>query len=187
MVTTKSYKLLVVDDENSVLQSYLSVLITVVESSDDERLAGLEAELFGAPHVTPEVSFTVTVCTQGDEAVERVEQSFAMSDGCRFSVVFIDMRMPPGTHGLEAANRIHEADSAVKIVIVTGNSDFAIDQIKAAFPPTAEVYYVQKPFDGNDIRTLASALSKQWDGENITDPDEQAVLVRYTIQNIQAA
>ena len=185
--SAKTYKILVVDDEDSVIRSYSSVLTTVAESSVDEKLEDLASELFGASNVEPEVSFTVSVCKQGNEAVELVEQSIAMGDDCRFAVVFIDMRMPPGIHGLEAANIIHEADPAIKIVIVTGYSDLTIDQTKASLPSTANVYYVQKPFEGNDIWVLASALSKQWGGESLTNPDEQVVLDRYTLQNMAAA
>ena len=86
----------------------------------------------------------------------------ALAKHLPYSVVFIDMRMPPGIDGKETARRIRQMDSEIQIVIVTGYSDYVPQQVAAVAGPIDKLFYLCKPFDRTEIRQLAIALSARW-------------------------
>ena len=160
--------ILVVDDELSIRRSYAHILTPVIGVSSDKILDRLEQELFGETVQNDCPYMEIKSCDQGETAIEMVRNATAA--GTNFSVVFIDMRMPPGIHGIAAAMEIHAIDPAIEIVFVTGYSDLTHEQILLSFPPGKRLYFVRKPFDGNDIWQLAAGLSLTHAGQEMSDP-----------------
>ena len=73
------------------------------------------------------INYSVDTVGQGKEAYELVKESFAKKEP--YSVMFLDMRMPPGWDGLETAQRIRAIDKEVQIVIMTAYADYEQQEI----------------------------------------------------------
>ena len=141
MVMLKSckYRILVVDDEQIIVDIYREILTP--EHDED--------------------TFELVICRQGDEAVKQVEN--ALEEGKPFSVVFLDVRMPPGPDGVWAAQQIHALDPRINIVIVTAYSDVPPQVISQSFEMPARLFYIKKPFHVDEIYQFAVALSENWE------------------------
>ena len=155
-------RILVADDEQSILDEYAAILAQPAETDDRRsKLADLEAELFGsAPEAPRQPEFSLCLCRQADEAVRAVEES--IRDGRPFAIAFLDVRMPPGPDGVNAAERIRKLDEEINIVFVTGFSDISPEEIRTRVPPPDKLLYCQKPFHAGELRQVAYALSAKW-------------------------
>jgi putative nucleotidyltransferase with HDIG domain len=129
-------RLLCVDDEEMVLGVYCRALSPVYE---------------------------LTHCRQGDEAVEQVRS--AVAEARPFAVAFLDVRMPPGPDGVQAAEQIRSLDPHIEIVIVSAMSDLSPSEIAERVPPPHKLLYLQKPFDLVEIIQFAASLSAKWQSE----------------------
>ncbi len=158
-------KIMVIDDEETVLQDYLRILADSDPEMDDLRAeaARVEAELFGPPE-TPKPggreSYEVTAASQGEEGYLCVRK--AREDGAPFALAFVDIRMPPGWDGVETARRIREIDKDIEIVIVTAYSDRERREIVRRVGTPEKLLYLKKPFDPDEIRQLALSLTKKY-------------------------
>ncbi|TFG40219.1 MAG: GGDEF domain-containing response regulator, partial [Chromatiales bacterium] len=124
-------------------------------------LTDLEKVLFGDD--TDErgaAKFDVHSRNQGAAAVEAV--AAAVEAGQPYSIVFIDIRMPPGMDGIEAAKKIRTLDPNVNIVVVTGSVSPAPEALGKQIPPADKVFFFQKPFHALECRQLAAALCGKW-------------------------
>ncbi|MFM9842352.1 MAG: ATP-binding protein [Dongiaceae bacterium] len=160
-----NYRILVADDEQAILDAYSAILgngnlrTDLVTSID-----ALEVDLFGTgTTVSKQAVYDVVAVRQGADAVTAVTE--ACANGCPFSVAFIDVRMPPGMDGVEAAAAIRAIDSELNIVIVTGYSDYDPRSIVSRVPPLDKIFYVQKPFQIGEISQFAAALSAKWQAQ----------------------
>lgn len=158
-------RLLIVDDEQSILDAYRQVLSGNMELADSTpKLDDLENKLFPDSQkkfVFP--AFDLCFCRQGHEAVEAVRT--ALTDNLPFAAAFIDIRMPPGRDGVWTASQIRALDSWVNIVIVTAFSDLNPGEINQAVQPADRLLYMQKPFHSHEIQQFALALSAKWQAE----------------------
>lgn len=165
----KPIPVLVADDEEAVRDAYRAVFASVPTSGDAGALGALRAQLFGggaaaAPPTGTRALFEASLCSGAEEAVEAARR--AIEQGRRFSVAFLDMRMPPGPDGAWAAARLRELDPTLDIVIATAYSDTDPREITALVPPEDRIFYVQKPFHPNEVRQLALALGRKWEAES---------------------
>ena len=146
----KHFRILVADDDSSILDLFQQVLSRV----KTDQLVHPEVE---------GLKFDVETCQQGDEAVDAVKSS--LEEGRPFSVAFIDIRMPPGPDGIQAAEHIRTLDPNIEIVIATGYSDTHPHDIARRVPPVHKLLYLQKPFHSQEIYQFTSALSMKWHNE----------------------
>ena len=97
-------RVLIVDDEQPVRESYRKILMNPVESADRSERLDMRARLFqkggkASPvQVRPATGFDAIFCNGAEAAVESVRE--ACAHGRPFAVVFLDMRMPPGPDGV---------------------------------------------------------------------------------------
>ena len=142
----ESLRILAVDDEEIMLNLYESALEI---AGDEDRKNPV---------------FDLVLCRQGDEAVETVRR--AISNNKPFSVIFLDLRLPPGPDGVWTAEQIRKVDPYVNFVIVTGCSDlFHPMGITSRIPPEDKILYVQKPFSIHEMRQFAFSLAIKWRSE----------------------
>ena len=162
-------RVLVVDDEAEVRDAYRQILL---ESEVSREMAGfhaLRSRLFrkqdgtSPRRRTHSVGFEAVFCDQADAAVAAVREALAQERP--FSVVFLDMRMPPGADGVWAATRIRELDPAVEIVICTAYSDTDPCEMGGIVPPEDKLSYLQKPFHPHEVRQMTIALASKWRAE----------------------
>lgn len=159
-------RILIVDDEPAMHQSYRQCFGGPRDGGRDAALSAMASELFGdedgdvRQDVEPSVAFDCVHHMQGLDAVGAVEDSIA--SGERFAVAFIDVRMPPGIDGKETARRIRALDPDINLVIVTGYSDFSPLDISRAAGPADKIFYIAKPFEAEEVLLTATALSHRW-------------------------
>ena len=159
---TTTNRILVVDDDAMLIGEYLRCLGDGFEpDSATTTLGDLEKVLFGED--TDErgaAKFDVQSRNQGKAAVEAVRE--AVKVGNPYSIVFLDIRMPPGIDGIEAARQIRELDRNVNIVIVTGSLSPEPEDLGKEVPPADRIFFFKKPFHAVECRQLAAALCGKW-------------------------
>lgn len=155
-------RVLVCDDDAQLIGEYVRCLGENFEPDvATATLGDLEKVLFGEE--TDEkgaARFEVHSRNQGEAAVEAVRA--AVDAGQPFSIVFIDIRMPPGQDGITSAKQIRELDPNVNIVLVTASLSLDPDNLGKEIPPADKVFFFKKPFLGAECRQLAAALCGKW-------------------------
>jgi GAF domain-containing protein/ActR/RegA family two-component response regulator len=154
-------RILVVDDNAGVLESFRKILCRGAGSSPSE-LASLEATLFGADSSAPDVAprFDVDLVPDGKTGCDLVQLAVATSRP--YAVAFVDMRMPGGWGGLETIEQLWRLDPAIQVVICTAYSDHAWCDVVAHLGRSDRLLILRKPFAGIEVLQLACALSQKW-------------------------
>jgi diguanylate cyclase (GGDEF)-like protein len=157
-----SNRILVCDDDENLIAEYIRCLNEdFVADIATTTLTDLEKVLFGEEtNDKGAIGFQVETRNQGEAAVEAVR--IAVAEHAPFSIVFLDVRMPPGIDGIEAAKRIRELDTNVNIVIVTGSMGPELDKLDKEIPPADKIFFFKKPFHAVECRQLAAALCGKW-------------------------
>lgn len=157
-------RILVADDEPDLIEDYHCALALPGAGDEDLRLAELQDELFGAQNPKSSLpDLELVSVNQGEAAVQSVARS--RDQGQPFSAAFLDVRMPPGINGLEAAIKIREIDARLPIVIVTAYTDIQTIDLAKQIPPADRLFVLQKPFHTTEIQQLAIALTARWELE----------------------
>jgi len=181
----KNHRILIVDDNEAIHDDFRKILGADAAELDFDAE---EAAIFGTQpsHLTRAV-FEMSFASQGMEALEIVQE--AMQAGQRFSLVFTDVRMPPGWDGLETALRLWEVDPDLQIVICTAYSDTSWEQMMERIGHPERVLILKKPFDTVEVLQLAHALTEKWSllqsSRRNTEELERTVSLR--TQELQAA
>jgi diguanylate cyclase (GGDEF)-like protein len=155
-------RVLVVDDDAMLIDEYLQCLGTDFDPDiGTETLGDLEKVLFGEEtNKNGAGRFDVDHRNQGEAAVDAVRD--AVKVGSPYAIVFLDIRMPPGIDGIEAARQIRALDPNVNIVIVTGSLSPEPENLGVEIPPADHIFFFKKPFHGVECRQLAAALCGKW-------------------------
>jgi response regulator RpfG family c-di-GMP phosphodiesterase len=140
--STVKYRILAVDDDPTILDLYQQIL-----SSDAKR---------GGSNAT----FEVDCCTQGKEAVETVK--LALEFNKSYSVIFLDLNLPPGPDGEWTAEQIQKLDPYTNIVLVSGFMRAGPAKLANRSAASDRLLYLQKPFHRQEILQFATALSAKW-------------------------
>jgi CheY-like chemotaxis protein len=161
MLHSQTPRLLVADDDRSVLAAYRLVLDKLADAASVENMFGLdslEAELFGqAPR--PKSNWRVTFVDQGLDAVNAVRYSLEDSDP--YTAIFLDVRMPPGIDGYETARRIRALDDQVHMIVVSGFSDYSVEDFLKVAGPEHLFSYIPKPLWPDQLRKVARVLATE--------------------------
>ena len=164
---SERFRVLVADDEPMLLDSYRHVIDDLAPQPDPladplaARLADLEKQLFGAavdPAPVPDVELSCV--RQGEAAVAMVQEG--MRSGRPFGAAFLDVRMPPGISGLEAARRIRAMDDLINIVIVSGFTGMDAREITRDVPPADRLFFLAKPFQAREMQQYVLSFSARW-------------------------
>jgi signal transduction histidine kinase len=161
MADTPNRRILVVDDQESIREDFKKILAPA--STSASSLSSARAAFFGGDSVpaAPSIAaYELTLASQGEEACEAAER--ALSQGRRFAVAFVDVRMPPGIDGLQTIKRLWKADPELEVVICTAFSDYSFEQIVQELGQSARLLILKKPFDPIEVRQLAGALTEKW-------------------------
>jgi len=153
--------ILVIDDDPGVRDAFKEILVLSPTSGIAERGAALFGEEMPSLPSCPPQTYELTLAENGEQGVKAVEAALAQHQP--FSVAFIDMNMP-GIDGAETARRIWALDPHIKIVIVTAFSEYRpCDIINIA--QRDDIFYLRKPFNSEEIKQFANALTNAWDTE----------------------
>lgn len=173
-------RILIVDDEQEVREAYRSILKPQPETDGIDEIA---ASLFDDKENEPDSDdinaffeddgaemiveedlktglYEIDEASQGKEAVEKIRE--AVQGNRPYSLMFLDIRMPPGIDGVQAAREIRELDPDIEIVIMTAYSDYSYEEIVNTVGNPDRLLYFHKPFKSSQILQLASTLTQQW-------------------------
>ncbi len=154
MNKAKNVRLMVVDDEESTLGVFQRVF-------DNQGSVGELNVKAGAIEID-NLTYDLSCCRQGEDAVEKVRDSIIERNP--YSVIFLDVSLPPGKSGFWIVEKICSIDPEVNIVIASGGSisDLKTPPFNAEFAPTNRLLHINKPFDPQEIKQLADLLITSW-------------------------
>ena len=160
-------RILIADDNKDIHDDIKYILETSSVSSDEYQEAKLlKKELFGEKdtgdqgEAVIDIKYYIDDAYQGNEAVEMVRM--ARESGDPYSLVFMDVRMPPGIDGIETIESIWEIDPDVGVVICTAYSDYTWDQIVTKLGQNDNLLFMRKPFDNVSLKQIALAMTTKW-------------------------
>ena len=159
-------RILIADDNKDIHDDIKYILETSSVSSDEYQEAKLlKKELFGEKDADQgetviDIKYCIDDAYQGNEAVEMVRM--ARESGDPYSLVFMDVRMPPGIDGIETIESIWEIDPDVGVVICTAYSDYTWDQIVTKLGQNDNLLFMRKPFDNVSLKQIALAMTTKW-------------------------
>ncbi len=161
LMSTPSRRILLVDDNPSIHEDITKIL----QPQRDDSLANIEADLFGesvnsGSSQPAAVQYELESAFQGRQALAMVEE--AVRDGRRFSMAFVDIRMPPGWDGIETIERLRAVDPRIQIVICSAYSDYSWKAIHERLGASDWLLILRKPFEHAEIQQLASAMTEKW-------------------------
>jgi signal transduction histidine kinase len=152
-------RVLVIDDEESIRNSFREILVP--QRRDYSGLREASATLFGeeSPRPAGSETFQVTLdeAETGSRGVESVRE--AVEANRPYAVIFVDIRMP-GWDGLDTVQHIREHDTRAEIIFITAYSDYSIEEVVSK--AGANVGYHTKPFAPEEIRQLATKAIYEW-------------------------
>lgn len=160
-----SNHILLVDDNESIHEDIETILSSGTTEKEKE-LKGLEADLFGGESAqatslaVDEIIYEIDHAYQGEEAVEMVEE--AAEEGNPYSLVFMDVRMPPGIDGIQAIKKIWKKYPHTEMVICTAYSDYSWNEIIRNLGNTDKLLFIKKPFDATAVKQMAMTLTTKW-------------------------
>jgi signal transduction histidine kinase len=161
MMNDSNLRILIIDDDPGVRDAFMEILAQPQASGIAEKGAALFGEELPKLSSCSPQTFALTVAENGEQGVDAVGGALAKRQP--FAVAFIDMNMP-GIDGAETARRIWALDPDIKIVIVTAFSEHRpCDIINIA--QRDDIFYLRKPFNSEEIRQFANALTHAWDTE----------------------
>jgi signal transduction histidine kinase len=104
--------------------------------------------------------FVLEHAYQGDEALKMVRNAAAENNP--YSLVFMDIRMPPGYNGITTISRIWQEFPDIEMVLCTAHSDYTLEEIVSELGMTDQLMFIRKPFDSVMVIQMALALTKKW-------------------------
>ena len=113
-----------------------------------------------APNQFSTPAYVVDSAFQGEEALEMVQKSELQN--APYSLVFMDIRMPPGWDGIETIRRIWEQYPHIEMVICTAYSDYSWEEILNKIGNSDLLLFLRKPFDTVAVKQMALALTRKW-------------------------
>jgi PAS domain S-box-containing protein len=120
---------------------------TILVMDDEEMIRDMTAEMLDY------LGYQVTTCLNGSEATEMY--AAASQSGAPFSAVIMDLTIPGGMGGKEAAERILAADPKACLIVSSGYSN---DPIMSDFHTYGFVGAVAKPYKLNDFSQMLSSV-----------------------------
>ena len=162
MADTKASRILIIDDNSAIHTDFRKILA----SHKDNQVSKLEQLVLGesSESTVPRRMYWIDSALQGQEGLARVQE--AKERGEEYSVVFVDMRMPPGWDGVETIQRLWEVDPHLQVVICTAYSDYSWAKIIEILGESDRLLILKKPFDPAEVSQIALALSAKRRLEN---------------------
>lgn len=155
---TQGYRILVVDDNPSIHDDFRRIFAT--DGPRGDGLDDLAAAVFNLPAQPVRPGFSLDHASQGQVALARVIA--AREANAPYSLLFMDVRMPPGWDGVESAARVLDSDPDVHVVLCTAYPERGWRHRVEQLPGRDRVLVLKKPFDIVEVQQLASALCEKW-------------------------
>jgi signal transduction histidine kinase len=157
----KNNRILIVDDNPSIHEDYQKIFSDRVNRSNP-KLEKLSTAIFGEPEpaLRDDLTFELDFAFQGKEALEKVVVS--LEKKLPYSLIFMDVRMPPGWDGIETIKRIWDVDPRIQMVICTAYSDYSWLEILDSIEHSESLLILKKPFESMEVLQIAYSLTTRW-------------------------
>jgi two-component system, cell cycle sensor histidine kinase and response regulator CckA len=124
---------------------------SVLVMDDEEMIRGMTTDMIET------LGYRVQSCSDGAEAIALYQA--AREAGTPFSAVIMDLTIPGGMGGMEAARQIKAVDGAARLIVSSG---YSTDPIMAEFGSFGFCATLMKPYTLAEImRTLSSVLLQE--------------------------
>ena len=156
----KSSRILIVDDTPSIHEDFRKILTLPDELGGD--LDKMADSLFGKTEqdaVYKTINYELNSAFQSEEALDMIEK--AESEGKGYSLVFMDVRMPPGLDGIKTIAKIWQRYPSMEIEICTDYSDYSWIDIIDILGPSDHLLVLKKPFDADEAQQMALAMTRR--------------------------
>jgi len=157
--TKQNIRILIVDDNKDIHDDFKLILDSSNAKQNDDELDFLLEQVLNNK-VTPSkdvYQFQLDSAFQGQEALKLVEKAY--QEGDPYSIVFIDIRMPPGWNGIKTIQQIWNKFPQLEMVICTAYSDYSWEEINQTLGGSHHLLILKKPFDRMEVKQLALSLS----------------------------
>jgi CheY-like chemotaxis protein len=151
------YRILIVDDNHAIHEDFKKILQRVDEEADADFLQ-LETLLFDQPiqsegSTIPWPAYEIHDAFQGEEAIELVDK--AEQEGRAYTLIFMDVRMPPGMDGIQTIIKIWEKNPTISVVLCTAYPDYSWQEMETLLGHNDRWLFIKKPFQSDEIQRLA--------------------------------
>ncbi|MCP4602867.1 MAG: response regulator [Proteobacteria bacterium] len=158
----EAYRILLIDDNVSIhedIRCIFDKVHSLLDTSGDSDDFDLE---FSNEALSSEFTydFQIDSAYQGQEGFELVKEGIRSNNP--YSLVIVDVRMPPGWDGIETIAKLWEEDPSLQVVICTGFSDYTWSEIIEKFPNNDGLLVVKKPFDIIEVLQAVRVLTQKW-------------------------
>ena len=155
-----NYRVLIVDDQEEIHNDFKEMLASgSTNRATDELAAAFVAQ--GDKPVLPQ--FELSHAASGEEACVMVKA--AQESNRPFALAYIDVRMPPGTDGIETVRQVRQFEQDIEIVIMTAYSDKTLPEIVDDMELLHKLLYIRKPFSREEIQQITLSLTGKWNIE----------------------
>ena len=155
-----NYRVLVVDDQDEIHNDFEEMLASGSTRRATDDLASAFVRETGKL-VLPQ--FELSHATSGDEACDMVKAG--RESNRPFAMAYVDVRMPPGTDGIETVRRMRKFEQDIEIVIMTAYSDKTLPEIVDDMEFLHKLLYIRKPFSREEIQQITLSLTGKWNIE----------------------
>lgn len=160
-------RILICDDNRDIHKDIQKILAPVQQTELDHELRNFEDALFSddpsfaeKAKKAPEIHYRIDSAFQGKQALDMVEKASDENDP--YTLVFMDVRMPPGWDGIRTVDQIWRRFPFTEVVIVTAYSDYTWDEMVAKLGVNDKLLFIKKPFDSLEVKQLALNLTTKW-------------------------
>ena len=158
--TSWNYRVLIVDDQEEIHNDFEEMLASGSTKRATDELAAAFVAQSDKP-VLPQ--FELSHAASGEEACAMVKA--AQESNRPFALAYIDVRMPPGTDGIETVRQIRQFELDIEIVIMTAYSDKTLPEIVNDMELLHKLLYIRKPFSREEIQQITLSLTGKWNIE----------------------
>ena len=155
-----NYRVLIVDDQEEIHNDFEEMLASGLTKRATDELAAAFVAQSDKP-VLPQ--FELSHAASGEEACAMVKA--AQESNRPFALAYIDVRMPPGTDGVETVRQIRQFEQDIEIVIMTAYSDKTLPEIVNDMELLHKLLYIRKPFSREEIQQITLSLTGKWNIE----------------------
>jgi len=180
----KYNKILIVDDTPSIHEDFRKILMTT-EASTEIDLDDMADSLFGKTGQSSKhkgIEYELDSAFQGEEALNMIEKAGLEGEG--YSLVFMDVRMPPGLDGIKTIEKIWQRYPYMKIVLCTAYSDYSWGDIVDILGHSDHLLVLKKPFDADEAQQMALAMTRRAGKES--EQKTHINMLKTNLENCQA-
>ena len=174
--------ILIVDDNSDLHQDYAKIIL-LEEDKEREALELMESDLFGHEEVvSPKIAdltateYLLHSAYQGQDGIDRVKQ--AEAEDKPYSLIFMDIRMPPGIDGVCAAKEILDITKNTQIVLCSAYSDYPWSEIVENVGLTDRILFLEKPFQAIEVQQIVLSLTTKFRKLNALDKQHQELVLQ---------